>query len=114
MPSPAGSEVTAGMRASGCARGSARVAGAFCILLSLQLPSPKNQEPNGREPPSVPCLGCGPALFCFHYHTLLCNLHKYRVIFYRVAQKIERKKKKPEVFVVYKEGLAAYSSWLRI
>lgn len=89
----------------GCARGSARVTRVLCILLSPQLLSPKNQEPNGREPPSVPCLGCGPALFCFHYHTLLCNLHKYRVIFYRVAQKIERGVKKIEVFVVYKRGL---------
>lgn len=77
----------------------------LCILLPPQLLSPKNQEPNGREPPSVPCLGCGPALFCFHYHTLLCNLHKYRVIFYRVAQKIERGGGGGiEVFVVYKRG----------
>lgn len=64
-----------------------------CSLISLQLLSLKNREPHGREPPSTPCLGCGPALFCFHYHTLLCNLHKYRVIFYRVAQKIEPGKK---------------------
>lgn len=81
---------------------SARVTPVLCMPLSLQLLSLKNQEPNGREPLSVPCLGCGPALFCFHYHTLLCNLHKYRVIFYRVAQKI---KKKIEVFVVCKRGL---------
>lgn len=65
----------------------------LCCLISLQLLSLKNQEPHGREPPSTPCLGCGPALFCFHYHTLLCNLHKYRVIFYRVAQKIEQGEK---------------------
>lgn len=77
---------------------------AFCILLSLQLPSPKKQEPNGREPPPGPCLGCGPALFCFHYHTLLCNLHKYRVIFYRVAQKIERKKKKTRSLCCVQRG----------
>lgn len=95
----------------GCARVSARVTRVVCILLSLQLLSPKNQEPNGREPPSVPCLGCGPALFCFHYHTLLCNLHKYRVIFYRVAQKIEKKNRS---LCCVQEGLAAYSSWLRI
>lgn len=92
----------------GCARVSARVTPVFCIPLSLQLLSPKNQEPNGREPPSVPCLGCGPALFCFHYHTLLCNLHKYRVIFYRVAQKIKKKKKKRNrSLCCVQEGLAA-------
>lgn len=51
---------------------------------------PEESEPHGREPPSTPCLGCWPALFCFHYHTLLCNLHKYRVIFYRAVQKIEQ------------------------
>lgn len=85
-PSPAGSEVTgAGMRAD---EGARREEGGS-TLISLQLLSLKKQEPSAGEPPSAPCLGCGPALFCFHYHTLLCNLHKYRVIFYRVAQKIE-------------------------
>lgn len=64
---------------------------------------PEESEPHGREPPSTPCLGCGPALFCFHYHTLLCNLHKYRVIFYRVVQKIEQGGKN-RLFVVCKGG----------
>lgn len=95
-----------------CRWGCARERTVLCSLISLQLLSPKNQEPHGREPPSTPCLGCGPALFCFHYHTLLCNLHKYRVIFYRVAQKIEPGKK--QTLCCVQEGLAAYSSRLRI
>lgn len=27
------------------------------------------------------CLGCGPALFCFHHRTPLQNLHKYKGYF---------------------------------
>lgn len=94
-----------------CRWGCARERMVPCSLISLQLLSLKTQEPHGREPPSTPCLGCGPALFCFHYHTLLCNLHKYRVIFYRVAQKIEPGKK--ETLCCVQERLAAYSSRLR-